>query len=171
MRHQKRIKKLGRTAAHRKAMFNNMVTSLLKSERIETTIQKAKVLRTIVEPIITRAKVANSISEPEKILHQKREVMKSIKDRKVIVKLFEDIALRYMNREGGYTRIYKLDKRAGDNAQMVLIELVEERLETQTKKSDTKSEKTKLGKIKSDNIEKESMKTTEDEKQVDDKNE
>mgnify|MGYP000853822100 FL=1 len=147
MRHQKRVKKLGRTASHRKALMRNMAASLLKYERIETTIQKAKVLRSYIEPIITTAKKANDTGDVSKILHLKREVLKKIKDRAIIVKLFEEIALRYMNRPGGYTRIYKLGSRAGDNATMALIELVEEKLDTTVpKKSDaTKTAKTKMG--------------------------
>lgn len=147
MRHQKRVKKLGRTASHRKALMRNMAASLLKYERIETTIQKAKVLRSYIEPIITTAKKANDTGDVSKILHLKREVLKKIKDRAIIVKLFEEIALRYMNRPGGYTRIYKLGSRAGDNATMALIELVEEKLDTTApKKSDaTKAAKTKMG--------------------------
>ena len=158
MRHRKRIKKLGRTASHRKAMFRNMAASLLKYERIETTVQKAKALRGFIEPIITTAKKANDTGDLAKILHLKREVMRKIKDRAIIVKLFEEISLRYMNRPGGYTRIYKLGSRAGDNAAMALIELVEEKLDHAAKKAETaktvktqktdktaKTEKTKLG--------------------------
>jgi len=149
MRHGKRIKKLGRTHEHRKAMFINLATSLLKHERIKTTLPKAKVLRAYIEPIITKAKKANQVSDEGQILHQKREVMKKIKDRKAVVRLFEDIALRYMNRNGGYTRIFKLGHRKGDNAPMALIELVEEKLEdagNAAKHKTTAETKTKMGK-------------------------
>jgi large subunit ribosomal protein L17 len=156
MRHLKKNKKLGRTPAHKKAMLKNMATSLLMSERIETTLPKAKVLRTFIEPLITRAKKANGATETEKILHQKRQVLKYIKDRDAIVKLFEDIALRYMNREGGYTRIYKLGTRKGDNAEMALIELVEEMLDAPKAKvkKDTKQTKSKVGKVETKKVEK-----------------
>lgn len=163
MRHLKKVKKLSRVSEHRKMMLRNMATSLLKNERIETTLTKAKALRSYVEPIITRAKKANETSDLEKILHQKRQVMRKIKDRNVIVKLFEDIALRYMNRNGGYTRIYKLGRRKGDNAEMALIELVEELLEKapSTSKSTTtkKEDKSKMGKIEKDTEVKEEAKT------------
>ncbi|MDH5682748.1 MAG: 50S ribosomal protein L17, partial [Spirochaetota bacterium] len=119
--HKMSGRKLKRTASHRKAMLANMAVSLLKYERIETTVTKAKELRRYVEPIINRAK--------ENTLHNKREIMRKIKDRKVIVKLFDNIALRYANRPGGYTRIIRLAKlRVGDNSKMALIELVEEAL-------------------------------------------
>lgn len=119
MRHRVQGRKLKRTASHRKAMLKNMATSLLKYERIRTTTAKAKELRTFVEPIITKAKVDS--------LHNKREVLKKIRDRKILVKLFEDIALRYKDRPGGYTRIIKLaTTRPGDNSKMCYIELVEE---------------------------------------------
>jgi len=121
MRHKVAGRKLKRNASHRKAMMANMAVSLLKYERIETTLAKAKELRRFVEPIINRAK--------DNTLHNKREVMRKINDRKVIVKLFDNIALRYANRPGGYTRIIRLAKlRVGDNSKMALIELVEEAL-------------------------------------------
>lgn len=161
MRHAKRVKKLGRKSQHRKAMLRNLTTSLIKHERIVTTVQKAKALRAVVEPIITRARKANKVTEMEKVLHHKREVLKKIKDRSTIVKLFEDIALRYMDRDGGYTRIYKLGNRKGDNAEMALIELVEEQLDT-TKKSTTKtkSTKTKIGKVEKTTKDKPKAKAT-----------
>ncbi len=149
MRHQKRIKKLGRKKQHRAAMLRNMAVSLIGKERIDTTLPKAKVLRSFIEPIVTRAKKANDTQDLNVILHHKREVMKKIKDRDVVVKLFEDIALRYMNRNGGYTRIYKLGARKGDNAEMAMIEFVEELLDTgaSNKNKSTDKDKTKLGKV------------------------
>lgn len=127
MRHRVQGRKLKRTASHRKALLKNMATSLLKHERIRTTVAKAKELRSFVEPIITRAKVES--------LHNKREVLKKIKDRKIVVKLFEDIALRYKERPGGYTRIIKLaNTRPGDNSKMCFIELVEETMTAKASK-------------------------------------
>ncbi len=132
MRHKVDRRKLGRTASHRKAMMANMAASLLKHERIETTLAKAKELRRFVEPIITRAK--------EDTIHNKRMIRRKISDRKIINKLFENIVPRYTNRNGGYTRIIRLSKfRKGDNSRMALIELVEEALYTSTKKKKTKA--------------------------------
>lgn len=119
-------------------MFGNMVTSLFRHERIVTTKEKGKELKRISERLITRAKRNMDIPEKEenKKLHNKREVMKVIKDRDIIKKLFEDIAPRYKDRKGGYTRIYLLGKRPGDAAEMSIIELVEKRIVE--KKSDEK---------------------------------
>ena len=99
-------------------MYKSMMLSLLKHERIRTTLVKAKELRGYIEPVITRAK--------ENTLHNKRMVLKKIRDRKILVKLFEVISPRYKDRPGGYTRIMKLSRnRVGDNSKMALIELVE----------------------------------------------
>ena len=127
MRNRNSVKQLGKVASHRDAMFSNMVTSLFIHERIVTTKQKGKELKKISERIITRAKKNLEIpgSEEEKKLHNKREVMKVIKNRDVIKKLFDDIALRFKDRKGGYTRMYLLDRRPGDNAEMAIVELVE----------------------------------------------
>lgn len=118
MKHLVKGKRLGRTSAHRKAMFSNQLVSLFQNERIKTTLVKAKELRSIAEKMITRAKVNN--------LHNKRIILKKLKDRDILVKLLDNIAPRYINRPGGYTRIYKLGKRKGDNSELALIELVEE---------------------------------------------
>jgi len=117
MRHLKKGRKLNRDKEHRKAMFSNMITSLLRHERIKTTTPKAKELRRYCEKIITRAK--------ENTLHNKRIVMKKIKDRDIVAKLFDEIAPRYKNVNGGYTRIIKMGNRLGDGAEMSIIELVE----------------------------------------------
>jgi len=111
-------------------MFGNMVTSLFRHERIVTTKEKGKELKRISERLITRAKRNMDIPDKEenRKLHNKRQVMKVIKDRDIIKKLFEDIAPRYKDRKGGYTRIYLLGKRAGDAAEMSIIELVDKRV-------------------------------------------
>jgi len=115
-------RKLKRTASHRKAMLTNMAVSLFRHERIKTTLARAKELRGVVEPMITRAK--------ETSLHNKRIILKRMNDRNVMVKLFENIAPRYTNRPGGYTRIIRLGAaRKGDNSKMAIIELVEEALD------------------------------------------
>lgn len=119
MRHRKKGRKLSRTSSHRKAMFYNMTKSLIKHESIKTTIQKAKELRKYIEPIITTAKI-NS-------LNNKRKIFKKIKDKKIINKLFKNIGIRYLNRNGGYTRIYKYKYRHGDGATMAIIELVDKK--------------------------------------------
>ncbi len=116
MRHRKKTNKLGRTASHRKAMMTNMMTSLLKWESVITTTQKAKALRSEVEKVITIAR--------DNDLQAKRKVLKLIKDRDVVKKLFEDIAPRYKERQGGYTRIVKAGLRQGDGAESAIIELV-----------------------------------------------
>ncbi|MCE9499611.1 MAG: 50S ribosomal protein L17, partial [Leptospira sp.] len=95
-----KVKHLNRNHSHRKAMINNMVTSLFEHERIESTLAKAKVVRSFAEKIITKAKKNLEASKPELLLHSKREVMRTIKDRDVVVKLFGDIAPRYKERNG-----------------------------------------------------------------------
>ncbi len=121
MRHAKAGRRLGRTTSHRIAMFRNMVTSLLQHEKITTTDAKAKELRPITEKMITLGKRGD--------LHAVRMAAAYIRDKKVVTKLFETIAPRYKDRDGGYTRIIKLGIRQGDNANVSIIELVEEQLE------------------------------------------
>ncbi len=127
MRKRNSVKQLGRTYSHRKAMFNNMVTSFFDHEKIITTKQKCKELKKISEKLITRAKHNLDVQDKAKELHNKREVLKVVKDRKVMTKLFEDIAPRFKERNGGYTRIYLLGRRPGDAAEMAVIELVEKK--------------------------------------------
>jgi large subunit ribosomal protein L17 len=117
MRHQKKGRHLNRTASHRKAMLRNMATSLFKHGRIETTVAKAKELRVYAEPLITKAKQGD--------LHSRRVVARKIRDSEVLAKLFDEIGPRYAERPGGYTRVVKLGHRAGDAADVAIIELVE----------------------------------------------
>ncbi|MBW7859230.1 MAG: 50S ribosomal protein L17 [Leptonema sp. (in: Bacteria)] len=126
-------KKLNRLHSHRKAMANNMLTSLFEHEQIVTTRAKAKYIRPIAEKMITRAKknLAEGVTS-EQILHNKREVMKSIKDRDIVVKLFSDIAPRFVTRNGGYLRIVHLGERNSDAASMAIVELVDRRTERKT---------------------------------------
>ncbi|HDP79821.1 MAG TPA: 50S ribosomal protein L17 [Spirochaetes bacterium] len=133
MRHKNGVKQLGRTHSHRKAMFSNMVTSLFKEERIITTKQKGKELKKISEKLITRAKGNLALPEDaqDKRLHNKREVLKMVKNRDVMKKLFEDIALRFRERNGGYTRLYLIGRRPGDAAEMAIVELVERKPKTE----------------------------------------
>ncbi len=117
MRHLKRGKKLGRTAAHRKALMRNLAVSLFRHERIETTKAKAKVLRSFAERIITLAKRGD--------LHARRLVAADINDKKVVQKLFQELGPRFTDRNGGYTRVMKLGYRRGDAAPMALVELMD----------------------------------------------
>ncbi|NLD99435.1 MAG: 50S ribosomal protein L17 [Fibrobacter sp.] len=116
MRHLVSGRKLNRTASHRRAMFSNMAVSILDKERVVTTLAKAKEVRSVVERLITYGKKGD--------LHSIRLAARRINDKTVLKKLFDDIAPSYKDREGGYTRIIKIDDRKGDNAPMSIIELV-----------------------------------------------
>jgi large subunit ribosomal protein L17 len=117
MRHGHGLRKLNRTTSHRLAMLRNMSNSLLRHERIRTTLPKAKELRRVVEPLITLSK------EPS--LANRRLAFDRLRDRDVVVKLFEELGPRYKTRKGGYTRILKFGFRVGDNAPLALMELVD----------------------------------------------
>ncbi len=117
MRHRHGLRKLNRTSAHRLAMLRNMMCSLIKHEAIKTTLPKAKELRRVVEPMITLAK--------EPTLANKRLAFNRLRDREVVVKLFDVIGPRFAARQGGYTRILKMGYRVGDNAPMAYMELTE----------------------------------------------
>jgi large subunit ribosomal protein L17 len=110
------VPKLGRTASHRKAMLRNMVTSLFREERVETTVPKAKEARRVAERMITVAKRGN--------LHARRRAGRVVRDAAVLKKLFDEIAPRFAERPGGYTRILKTGFRAGDNAPLSILELL-----------------------------------------------
>ena len=109
-------KKLGRPSAHRKSMLRNLVTDLFKYGRIQTTQDRAKETRRIAEKMITLAKRGD--------LHARRQVLAYVFDESTVTKLLEDIAPKYADRNGGYTRILKLGPRQGDNAEVVFVELV-----------------------------------------------
>ena len=132
MRHLKEGRKLGRTSSHRKALLRNMVTSLLEFEKIETTDAKAKELRRLADKMITWGKRGG--------LHARRQVLKVVNNKKVVQKLFGDIAPRFIERKGGYTRIIKAGRRKGDNAPLSIIELIpsEEPRATPRKEKDAK---------------------------------
>ena len=127
MRKRNSVAQLGKTHSHRKAMCSNMVTSFFEHEEIITTKQKAKVIQIISERLITRAKNNITVTDESAKLHNKREAMKVVKNRDVMKKLFDDIAIRNKDRNGGYTRIYLMGLRSGDTAEMVKIELVEKK--------------------------------------------
>ena len=117
MRHRNGLRKLNRTSSHRQAMFRNMANSLLQHEVIKTTLPKAKELRRVVEPLITLGKkptVAN-----------RRLAFNRLRDRDMVVKLFDELGPRFAARNGGYLRILKFGFRDGDNAPMALVELLD----------------------------------------------
>ena len=138
MRHNCAGRKLGRTSSHRLAMMRNMVTSLIEHERLETTSAKAKELRLEAEKMITLAKKGD--------LHARRQALAFIRDKDVVYKLFEEIKNRYLDRNGGYTKISKLRYRRGDAAPISVIELVG-RVEKQAKKKKGKAQEA-LDKVK-----------------------
>jgi large subunit ribosomal protein L17 len=117
MRHRHGLRKLNRTSSHRLAMLRNMTNSLLKHEIIQTTLPKAKELRRVAEPIITLGKAAT--------LANRRLAFNRLRDRAMVVKLFDELGPRYATRNGGYLRILKSGFRKGDNAPMALVELVD----------------------------------------------
>ncbi len=122
MRHRIDGKRLGRSTGHRRAMRRNLISDLFRYERIRTTRAKAAAVRGASEKLITLAKHA----EEDDQVHARRMVAKRIGDPVVVMKLFDEIAPRYVERPGGYTRVLKLGPRKGDGAEMVLLELVEE---------------------------------------------
>jgi|SRR5690606_13389841 len=117
MRHGHGLRKLNRTSSHREAMLRNMCNSLLRHELIKTTLPKAKELRRVVEPIITLGKKPS--------LSNRRLAFDRLRDREMVVKLFDELGPRYATRNGGYLRILKFGFRQGDAAPMALIELVD----------------------------------------------
>ena len=117
MRHRHGLRKLNRTSSHREAMLRNMCNSLLRHEAIKTTLPKAKELRRVVEPIITLGKKPS--------LANRRLAFDRLRDREMVVKIFNELGPRYANRNGGYLRILKFGFRVGDNAPMALIELMD----------------------------------------------
>ena len=129
MRHQKAHRKLSRTPSHRRALLCNLATALIDHERIRTTEAKAKELRPVVEKLVTAAKHANAATGDDGTIaavgiHKRRIVARTIRQKDSVKKLFSEIAPRYANRPGGYTRIIKLHRRLGDNAPEALIEFV-----------------------------------------------
>jgi large subunit ribosomal protein L17 len=140
MRHRQSGRQLNRNSSHRKAMFRNMAASLFNHEVIRTTVPKAKELRRVIEPLITRAKT-DSVAN-------RRVVFDRIRDRDMVTKLFTELGPRYQERPGGYMRILKCGYRPGDNAPMAIVELVdrpaiegaEQAEEAKTKKTEATAE-------------------------------
>ena len=168
MIHRRKGRKLKRTASHRKSLFSNMTVSLIKNKKIRTTLAKAKELRLFVEPMITKSRKAYLAKDgkPEYGVHLRREVNKFLQDREAVKTLFDEIAPKLVNRNGGYTRVLKMGNRLGDGAEVAMIELVDYNLEqykteataagetdskTKSKaKGKTGTEKTKTVKAKSE---------------------
>ena len=117
MRHGKKFNHLGRKTAHRKAMFSNMAGSLIEHKRVMTTVQKAKALRKVIEPLVTRSK--------ENTTHNRRVAFAVLRQKEVVTELFNVVGPKVGDRPGGYTRIIKTGNRQGDNAEMCMIELVD----------------------------------------------
>lgn len=146
MRHGRKIKKLGRTWAHRKALINNLLAALFSHERIKTTIARAKETRRFADRLITFAK--------ENTVAARRQVRRFIPDEHLVYKLFTDIVPRLQDRPSGYTRIFRLGPRFGDGAEMAILELVsrkEKIVKKETKKKtkkEVKEKKSKAEKVK-----------------------
>ena len=143
MKHRRGFNPLGMMSAHRKAMIRNMVTSLFRLERIRTTKAKAKEVRRTAEKLITRAK--------DDTVHNRRIASNRLYDEAVLAKLFTNIAPRMKERNGGYTRIIKLGERKGDAAELVILELVDYKLDTGDGKKKSKKDKDKSDKSSKDN--------------------
>ncbi len=127
MRHGMTQRRMGRNMGHRKALFRNQLASLIESERIVTTLVKAKELRPIAEKVITLGKKGT--------LHHRRQAARVVPSDTLIKKLFDDIAPRFADRNGGYTRIVKLGARRGDGTEMAILEFVDFKFEAATKSS------------------------------------
>jgi len=131
MRHRKKVIKLGRKTAHRKAMLANMASSLIEHKRINTTLTKAKALKVFIEPLVTKSKTDDT--------HNRRICFSKLRNKVAVKTLFDEVAKKIDNRQGGYTRIIKLGNRMGDNASMAMIEFVDyNEIYSQNKKSKDK---------------------------------
>lgn len=135
MRHRKKFNHLGRKSAHRKAMLSNMATSLILHKGITTTVAKAKALKIYVEPLITKSKDDST--------QNRRLVFSHLSDKKAVAELFRDVAVKVAQRPGGYTRILRIGNRAGDNAELCRLELVDYNENMISTKSDTKQKATR----------------------------
>lgn len=128
MRHRKIGRSLNRTSSHRKAMFSNMANSLFLHEQIKTTVPKAKELRRFAEPLITLAKIPS--------VANRRLAFSRLRDRGMVVKLFDELGPHFKDRPGGYLRILKCGYRDGDNAPMAFVQLVDRKRETEDQSDD-----------------------------------
>jgi len=155
MRHRKTVKKLGRTAAHRKAMLANLSSALFERKHIITTEAKAKETRRVSERLITLAK--------KESVHARRLALKKLRSKKVVKILFDEVAPRYADRNGGYTRVIKLGQRQGDAARMAVVELVgydtaikkKKDKDAKTEAEDSKKKKSKAEQPKAEEVKEE----------------
>lgn len=158
MRHGRKINKLGRKSQHRKALMMNMAVSLIKHKRINTTVPKAKSLRKYIEPLLTKAKTNTT--------HSRRIVFSFLKDKEAITELFSSVAEKIAKRPGGYTRILRVGNRAGDNAEMCMMELVDYNdamMGTSTSTATSEKKTTRRGRSKAKKEENVETKTAEPE--------
>jgi large subunit ribosomal protein L17 len=155
MRHQKKTIKLGRTAEHRKALLANQVCSLIEHQRIKTTLAKARAVRPLAERMVTLGKNGS--------LHARRTALATLRQRNAVKKLFDDIAPRSAERNGGYTRIVKLGYRRSDSACMAFIEWVDMAEVVEQKATEEKKRKKKPAEPKAEQIEPERVEPKEEE--------
>lgn len=143
MIHRRKGRKLKRTATHRAALLANLSVALIQNKKIRTTLAKAKELRLYIEPMITKSRKAylSKDDKPESGVHQRREVNKYLQDRTAVKTLFDEIAPKVIDRNGGYTRVLKMGRRLGDGSEMALIELVDYNME-QAKTEEAPAEET-----------------------------
>lgn len=158
MRHQIRGRKLKRTSSHRKALLKNLASSLILHKRIRTTTAKAKELRTFIEPLITKARRND--------LHSRRLIIDTLKNKKAVNELFSEVIATIGDRPGGYTRVIKLGRRAGDSAELSMIEFVDYN-EVANKKAEENKEKREIKQqAKKEKLEKEQK----EQKEIEDAN-
>jgi large subunit ribosomal protein L17 len=124
MRHRVKGRHLGRSTAHREALYRNLITELLRRERITTTEAKAKAVKPLAEKLISSACRAVN-ADPAAKVHARRQALRTLTDKEVMFKLFDELANDYVDRPGGYTRIVRVGPRRGDGAEMVILELVD----------------------------------------------
>jgi large subunit ribosomal protein L17 len=166
MRHNKRKHKLGVSGPHRSAMMGNLTVALIQHGRIETTLAKAKALRPFIEKVITLAKKAEKANDAARKLHFRRLAIARVRDKAAVGKLFDELVSEFIDRSGGYTRIYKLGQRVGDAAEMALIELIDGNDEGYAKKPKKKAAKKKTAKKVAAKEEAEDEAPTEEEAKV-----
>ncbi|MAV39294.1 MAG: 50S ribosomal protein L17 [Puniceicoccaceae bacterium] len=143
MRHSKRRHILGVSGPHRSAMLGNLSVALITHGRIKTTLAKAKALRPFIEKVITLAKKAKQANDAARTLHFRRLAIARVRDKKAVAELFDNKVSEFLERAGGYTRIYKLGQRVGDAAEMALIEFIDASDEGYAKPNKKKAAKTK----------------------------
>lgn len=159
MIHRRKGRKLNRTASHRKATLSNLSVSLIKNKKLRTTLAKAKELRTFFETLVTKSRKAYSLKDSRKeySVHLRREVNKFLKDREAVKTLFDEIAPKVLERQGGYLRVLKMGRRLGDAAEVAIVELVDYNIEQTELKG---KEKTEQGEEKKPKAKSKAKKTT-----------